>query len=153
MAPVAAPPVVPLVPVAPVVPIAPPAAPVVVPEASPTPSISHSPPPDAGPAVRHSGRERRAPGEWWKVQHREPTPMIESSDDEEADEQDSANEDANEDVPGAFSADLEVPEFAFAASLGPESNSYRQALMHPDADHWTKAAEEEIDAHSRNGTW
>ena len=79
--------------------------------------------------------------------------MIKSSDDEEADEQDSANEDANEDVPGAFFADLEVPEFAFAASLGPEPNLYRQALMHPDVEHWTKAAEEEINAHSRNGTW
>ena len=39
------------------------------------------------------------------------------------------------------------------ASLGPEPNSYRQALMRPDAVQWTKAAEEEIEAHSQNGTW
>jgi len=84
-----------------------------------------------------------------KVQHREPTPMIESSEDEEeADEDDAADEEANEDIPGAFIADLECPESAFAASLGPEPHSYRQALMHPDAAQWTKAAEEEIEAHS-----
>ena len=60
--------------------------------------------------------------------------MIESSeDDKEADEDETDNEEANEDIPGTFTADLEPPEFAFAASLGPEPNSYRQALMCPDA--------------------
>jgi len=72
---------------------------------------------------------------------------------EKADEDEADNEEANEDIPGTFTADLEPPEFAFAASLGPEPNSYRQALMSPDAVQWTKAAEEEIEAHSQNGTW
>jgi len=80
--------------------------------------------------------------------------MIESSEDEEeANEDNAADEEADEDLPGVFIADLECPESAFAASLGPEPNSYRQALMQPNAVQWTKAAEEEIKAHLQNGTW
>jgi len=106
------------------------------------------------PPVHHSTRDRRSPGEWWKVQHREPTLMIESSEDEEEAEEDNAdNEEVNEDIPGTFPADLELPELLFVASLGPEPNSYRQALLRPDVAQWTKAAEEEIEAHSQNGTW
>ena len=80
--------------------------------------------------------------------------MIESSEDEEeAEEVDADDEEADEDIPGAFVAHLEPPEFTFVASLGPEPNSYRQALLCPDAAQWTKAAEEEIEAHLQNGTW
>ena len=80
--------------------------------------------------------------------------MIESSEDEEEAEEDVVDdEEADEDIPGAFAADLEPSELAFVASLGPEPHSYRQALMRPDAAQWTKAAEEEIEAHSQNGTW
>jgi len=80
--------------------------------------------------------------------------MIESSgDEEEADEDEAADEESDEDIPGVFTADLDVHTLLFAASLGPEPNSYRQALMCPDAAQWTKAAEEEIEAHSQNGTW
>src|SRR5882762_53775 len=148
IAPVAAPPVVPEAPESPLASPAPDIAPDAPPSgvSSPSPSGSSEVPP-----VCRSTRDRCSPGDWWKVQHREPTPMIESSEDEgEADEDEEDNEEAHEDIPGAFTADLEPPEFTF---VGPEPNSYRQALLHPDAVQWTKAAEEEIEAHLQNGTW
>jgi len=152
--PVVIPPIVPApIPVAPVAPATPPSLPSTPSRWSRSPTPSPSPSPAPGPSLRRSSRERRAPGEWWKVQHREPTPIIESSGEEEDEEEDPADEDQPEDIPGVFYADLEAPEFAFSASLGPEPTSYRQALMRSDAESWTKAAQEEIDAHTHNGTW
>ena len=103
--------------------------------------------------MRRGTRTCRPPGEWWKVQtHREPTPAVESSEDEGS--TDEADEYEDGDIPGAFLAGRqEDSEFAFTASVGPEPSSYRQALKRSDVDLWTKAAEEELDAHTRNGTW
>src|SRR5882757_901607 len=78
--PVVIPPIVPdPIPVAPVAPATPPSLPSTPSRWSRSPTPSPSPSPAPGPSLRRSSRERRAPGEWWKVQHREPTPIIESS--------------------------------------------------------------------------
>src|SRR5882762_11254423 len=101
-------------PIAPVAPLAPDSplvspAPSVAPDVSP--SVVSSPSPSGTsevPPVQCSTRDRRSPGEWWKVQHREPTLMIESSEDEEEAEEDLVDdEEADEDIPGMFIAHLE----------------------------------------------
>lgn len=44
-------------------------------------------------------------------------------------------------------------EFAFNASTAHEPKSWTKAMSRPDAHLWMKAAEDEIDALIRNGTW
>jgi len=112
-------------------------------------TASNSPPiPSILAPVHHSSRAHCAPGEWWKV-HRELTPEIESSGEE--DKPEVKQEEVEEDeFPGAFLTDLAR---AFASSLGPEPSTYGQAMARSDAVQWKLAAEEELDAHSRNGTW
>src|SRR3981189_3217648 len=123
---------------------------------SQTPIMSPSP----IPSLQRSTRERRAPGEWWKV-HREPTPIIKSSDESAEEEQDSKDDseeeierkqeaDEDDDFPGTFFTD---PVRAFTMALGPEPSTYKQAMARSDATQWTAAAKEELDAHTLNGTW
>jgi len=90
--------------------------------------------------------------------HREPTPIIESSEDEEEQLEDAQDVELDrvehfgeqDDFPGAF---VSQPAQSFAASLGPEPTTYVQALGRSDAADWSKAAKEELDAHKLNGTW
>ena len=149
--------------VAPVAPVAP-VSPQILPspsveQQSPTPAVSTSSSsssssdsnaPSPSPAPRRSARERRPPGEWWKV-HRESTSIIESSDEAPDSETEvKQEEDEDGDIPGTFFTD---PAHTFAAALSLEPSTYVQAMAHSDATQWTQAAKEELDAHCQNGTW
>ena len=68
-------------------------------------------------------------------QPREPTPAVESSDD------DSSGSDDPLDLIQA------------GAASTPEPTSFRQSQQCSDADLWQKACEEEMEAHRLNGTW
>ena len=110
---------------------------------SPSVSASPTPAPVAQPAPSRPQRHRRPREEWlsdqWKVpprykQIREPTPAIPSSDEEN-------DSDDPLDLLNAHSASI------------PEPTSYRQSQLRSDADLWRKACQEEMEAHSVNGTW
>ena len=78
--------------------------------------------------------------EQWAVPHRykqirEPTPAIPSSDDDDDDSDDPI------DLISAHSASVTEP------------SSYRQSQQCPEAQLWHTTCEEEMEAHSLNGTW
>jgi hypothetical protein len=147
-----------LPPVPPIVPILPPPSPPVrsqtppstyhslppVPSPSPAPAPPHpapAPPPAAPPRPQclRCPRDQWMPEQWavpdrYK-QPREPTPVLESSDDDSSDSDDP----------------LDLIQ-AGAAST-PEPTSFRQSQQRSDADLWQKACQEEMEAHRLNGTW
>jgi transposase InsO family protein len=117
---------------------------------SPSPPRAISPPPTPpivpAPPALHSRpqRNKRPRSEWlpeqWAVpqryrQIREPTPAIPSSDEEDDDSDDPI------DLLNAHSASVIEP------------TSYKQSQQRPEAQLWHTACEEEMDAHSVNGTW
>lgn len=119
----------------------PPPAPPVVSSPSPSPSVAApSPSPAPEPALRRSGRVRRPPGEWWKVQ---PTAVDSDSDSEE--EVDSQLDPDGEDDEAANKAQSGVSEA--------NPRTLKQALRLPDSAKWKEAAQVEIDAHIHNNTW
>src|SRR5882757_451652 len=96
------------------------------------------------PSSTRPQRTRRPRDEWLRDQYvvperyrqpREPTPVIPSSDEEEDDSDDP----------------LDVLK-AHAASTA-EQTTYRQSQQRSDADLWHTACQEEMEAHSLNGTW
>jgi hypothetical protein len=106
------------------------------------PAIDPAPSPDPDPnirpptpplALRREPRERRPPGEWWKV-NRPASVQDAPSDDDELNIQDQNLE----------SADL---------AIGAEPRTYSQALNCPDSTKWDKAIHEEYNMHLENGTW
>ncbi|EGN96039.1 hypothetical protein SERLA73DRAFT_76038 [Serpula lacrymans var. lacrymans S7.3] len=88
-----------------------------------------SPSPDMPLALRRPVRARKPPREWW-LQHRKPTPAIDSDSDSESD-------------------GIQMAHFGDSA----EPRSFADAMRRPDADKWREAAMEELQAHERNGTW
>ena len=111
------------------------------------PSVIPSPAPSPPPAPSlHPQRIIRQPRsvwmpEQWAVpqqykQIREPTPPVPSSD-----EEDSENSDDPIDLINANSAPVT------------ETTSYKQSQQRPEAQLWHTACEEEMEAHSLNGTW
>jgi len=107
----------------------------------PAPSPIATPPP--APSLRPQ-RIRRPRSEWmpdqWTVpqrykQIREPTPAVPSSD------EDSDDSDDPIDLINANSASVAEP------------TSYKQSQQRPEAQLWHTACEEEMEAHSLNGTW
>ena len=106
-----------------------------------TPSSSSSSSEDEAPinlpiAFRREPRNRKPPGEWWKVP-RQPTPAIASSDEEDEGED---NNDGND------------SEQANMLSVV-EPSSYNEAIKTPEARQWKEAALEEMNAHLENQTW
>ena len=110
----------------------------------PAPSPSPAPAQPSPPLPARPKRSRRPRDEWlpeqWSIpdrykQPREPTPAVESSDDDSSDSDDP----------------LDLIQ-AGAAST-PEPTSFRQSQQRSDADLWQKACEEEMEAHRLNGTW
>ena len=61
----------------------------------------------------------------------------------------------DEDRTEADAAELAIDTFSTAAQGGAqnEPKTFQEALTRPDADLWTQAALEELEAHQRNGTW
>ena len=112
---------------------------------SSTPSPIATPPPAPPPAISlRPQRIRRPRSEWmpdqWAVpqrykQIREPTPAVASSD------EDSDDSDDPIDLINANSASVTEP------------TSYKQSQQRPEAQLWHTACEEEMEAHSLNGTW
>ena len=107
-------------------------------ERSPSPDIPQQPVPPQLP--RRSTRPHNPPGEWWKVRN-PPPPVPDESDDELAGFVDT-------DCANGF----QEVEFVNLAG-GTEPRTYSQAMKGPDAEHWKRAAIEEINAHLQNGTW
>ena len=123
---------------------------------------SPSPPP-AAPRQNPVRSTRRPPGEFWRVQHREPTPAI-PSDSEAADihltHQHFANylETSLEDVytpPSALLSFTDALEYAFNVSTHQQSDptTWSEAMKRPDADKWYEAALHEMQAMLDNKTW
>jgi len=105
---------------------------------SPAPVPTH-PPPFTRP--QHT---RRPQNEWLRDQYvvperyrqpREPTPVIPSSDEEDNDSDDP----------------FDILQASAASTAEP--TTYRQSQHRPDADLWHTACQEEMEAHSLNGTW
>jgi hypothetical protein len=95
------------------------------------------------PAPSRSQRQRRPREEWlteqWTVplryrQIREPTPIIASSDEDDA---------SNDPLHCLLTHSTSIA----------EPISYRQSQQSPDRDSWHKACEKEMEAHQVNGTW
>src|SRR6266403_2705790 len=116
------------------------------PSPAPPPARSIAPPHAQidPPSSTRPQRIRRPRDEWLRDQYviperyrqpREPTPVIPSSDEEEDDSDDP----------------LDVLK-AHAASTA-EPTTYRQSQQRSDADLWHTACQEEMEAHSVNGTW
>src|ERR1700727_1083384 len=80
-------------------------------------------------ALRKQPRNRRPPGEWWKI--RKPTPLIPDSDDD-----DSNGEEEEASVVNHF-----------------EPNTYADAIKGPHSRQWKEAMGSEMSAHLENGTW
>src|SRR6201999_2631837 len=61
----------------------------------------------------------------------------------------------DEDPTEELAAELAIDAFSTSVPGGAqnEPKMFREALTRPDADLWTQAALEELEAHQRNGTW
>ena len=137
------------------------------PDPNPDSDSESSPSPPPQPPLRRilPARNRRPPGEWWIVKPRtayhEPTPLIESSDDEPepptpsvsspidalAQAASAMNEKIVLDVQDAF-------EFAYRVTANHDApRTLREALNTPQAEQWYDAAYQEIKALVDNGTW
>ena len=103
--------------------------------------------------------------------YREPTPAVESSEEEDSDPEPAGDDPDYADLAfaglaavygGSLEDYLTFPqalEQAFqtcaykADARSSEPRSFQEAMRRPDADLWYKAATDEIEAHITNGTW
>ena len=110
--------------------------PSVSPFSSPSPVTPDAP---SCPQCHRRPREEWVTEQWAVPQRykqiRHPTPAVPSSDEEDSDS------DNPLDLLNAHSASVLEP------------TTYRQSQQRPDADLWHKACQEEMDAHTANGTW
>ena len=101
------------------------------------PVAAPAPSPDPPMAQRRPVRNRRPPGEWWKVQPT-PSPAVDS---------DSESEDEE------IKEEAELAHKVQSGAQGSDPRTLAEALKRPDASQWHTAAQEEINAHLENHTW
>jgi transposase InsO family protein len=100
---------------------------------------------------RRSGRMSQPPRDWRQplAQYREPTPAIESSDEDDSDSPDPLALVSSAPPEHAM---LTAVHHAFLSSAG-DPRTLKEALAGPNAAKWELARIEEMAAHERNGTW
>src|ERR1700733_5671388 len=106
-----------------------------------TSSSSSSSSSDEGPdlpiAMRRAPRNRKPPGEWWKIPRKPKKPPLPSSNEEDEGED---NDDDGDELEEANALTISEP------------LCYMDALKTPEARHWKEAALEEMNAHLENQT-
>ena len=141
----------------------------------PGPSILHSPQPPTPTLSTHplpspeppSGTAPSSPAIW---QHRNPTPTIPSDEDEDADDSSPAQESPSEDGedqeeeeedhsdPNDDTYDPTADDTSYSTAYShltstTEPRTFKESQKCPESSQWKKACLEELEAHSRNGTW
>jgi len=148
----------------------PPSTPTPSPPPSPAPAQQQDPPSPIGVAARRRFHNQstihRPTGEWWRA-YREPTPALQSDDDEPAAHAPAPPSDSSDDDDGflltdgnarvllvAHEAIPNVTEFARAATHSDKPpRTYHEALRREDAHLWKEAAASEINSLLENCTW
>src|ERR1700761_2373344 len=135
-------------------PIAPPAVPLARPDSPPSPSPA--------PVLRRSSRATKAhPPDGWQIPasaHLRPIaddPKELSSPINADQTRYESPEPWDEDPTEVLAAELTIDAFSTSVPGGAqnEPKTFREALTCPDADLWTQAALEELEAHQQNKTW